>query len=65
MVAALDHVGEWIVPCNILQCVGSAPKEDSLLGVLNALRPILPGQDLDPQMTSKRSKQSEIVFLTM
>ena len=48
MVAALDSVGERIVPYNIFQCVGSVPDEDSLLGVLNVLRLILPGQDLDP-----------------
>jgi len=33
---------------NILESVGSVPEEDSLLGVLDVLRPILPGQDFDP-----------------
>jgi len=65
MVAVLDSVGEGIVPYNILQRAGPVSKEDSLLGVLDVLHPILPSQDLDPQTTSKRSKQSEIVFLTM
>ena len=42
MVAILDSVGERIIPHDVLQCVGSAPKEDSLLGVLDVLRSILP-----------------------
>jgi len=65
MVAVLDSVGERIAPHDILQRVGSASKEDSLLGVLDVLRLVLPGQDLDPQMTPKCSKQSEIVLLTV
>jgi len=48
MVAALDSVGEGIAPCNVFQCVGPVSKEDSLLGVFDVLRPILPSQDLDP-----------------
>jgi len=48
MVAVLDSVSERIVPYNILQRVGSVPKEDSLLGILDVLRSILPSQDLDP-----------------
>ena len=42
MVAVLDSVGERIVPYDVLQHVGSVPKEDSLLGVLDVLRSILP-----------------------
>jgi len=42
MVAVLDFVGERIVPYNILQGVGSVPKEDALLGILDVLRSILP-----------------------
>jgi len=42
MVAVLDSVGEQITPHDVLQRVGSVPKEDSLLGVLDALRSILP-----------------------
>jgi len=65
MVAALDSVGEQTTPHNILQHVGSAPKKDSFLGVLDALCSILPRKDLDPQTTTKFSKQPEIVFLSM
>jgi len=65
MAATLDSVSERIAPHNIFQRVGLVSKEDSFLGVLDALRPILPSQHLDPQTTSKRSKQSEIVFLSM
>ena len=65
MVAALDSISEWVIPYDILQSVGSAPEEDSLLGVLDVLRSILPNQDLDPETTSKRPEQPEIVLLPM
>ena len=48
MIAVLDSIREWVIPYNILQSVGSVPEEDSLLGILDVLRPILPGQDLAP-----------------
>jgi len=59
----LDSIREWVIPYNILQSVGSVPEEDSFLGVLDVLCSILPSQYLDPEMTSKRPEQSEIVIL--
>jgi len=48
MVAVLDSIRERVIPYDVLQSVGPAPEEDSLLGVLDVLRLILPSQDLDP-----------------
>jgi len=65
MIAVLDSIRERVIPYDVLQSVGSVPEEDSFLGVLDVLRSILPSQDFDPQSTSKRPEQSEIVLLPM
>ena len=42
MVAVLESIRERVIPCNVLQSVGSVPEEDSLLNILDVLCSILP-----------------------